>query len=313
MPSQSLTKSNNVIIGTRGSPLALRQAQMVQMELGVHNIQSTIRIIKTTGDHVLDRPLAEIGGKGLFTKEIDEALLNGSIDLAVHSMKDVPTFLPDGIDIGAMLPRADVRDALVTKSHFGLHDLPRRAVVGTSSLRRRAQLKAKRPDLVVVPLRGNVATRMQRVMEGDLDATLLAMAGLTRLSLGVDLSVPLEIHEMLPAVGQGAIGIACRRNGSTEGLMPLLDHRETSMRVACERAVLARIKGDCKTSIGVLAVLTDRDRLSVRACLADVEGEFLIDADQEGSVSELTELGNACGDSILKDPRARAVLDAAVT
>ena len=203
-------------IGTRGSPLALAQAREVADRLAaVHGdlaapgaIESVV--IKTTGDKVQDRPLSEIGGKGLFTKEIDEALLSGTIDLAVHSMKDVPTWLPDGVSFPCLLPREDPRDALFAKGHGRLAELPSGAVVGTAALRRQAQILALRPDLKVVPIRGNVATRLRKLAEGQVDATLLAVAGLRRLAMAERITATLSADEMLPAVAQGAIGIAWR-------------------------------------------------------------------------------------------------------
>ena len=206
--------SDPLRIGTRGSPLALAQAHETRdrLDKAFPSLVGAIEIvvINTTGDQVLDRPLAAVGGKGLFTKEIDEAQLAGRIDIAVHSMKDVPTLLPDGLVLAALLPREDVRDALLSSRARSLADLPPGAVVGTSSLRRAAQVLRARPDVRVVSLRGNVQTRLRKLAEGQVDATLLAMAGLHRLGLSPAEATALSTEEMLPAVAQGAIGITCR-------------------------------------------------------------------------------------------------------
>ena len=203
-------------IGTRGSPLALAQANELRVRLAEAHGELAqdgaleTHVIKTSGDKFIDRPLADIGGKGLFTKEIEEALAAGAIDLAVHSMKDVPTWLPDGLEIACILPREDPRDALIGKGLTGLADLPQGGRVGTASLRRRSQLLHVRPDLEIVLLRGNVATRVRKVAEGEVDATLLAVAGLKRLDSAEHIAAVLAPEEMLPAVAQGAIGVECR-------------------------------------------------------------------------------------------------------
>lgn len=215
-----------------------------------------IRIIKTTGDMILDRPLSEAGGKGLFTKEIEEALLAREIDLAVHSMKDMQTALPEGLVIGATLPREDVRDAFVSLKYPALAAMPRGAKVGTSSLRRQAQLKRLRPDLEVTSFRGNVQTRFRKLEDGVADATFLACAGLNRLGYGDRITKRVPVAEMLPAVAQGAIGIEIRAgDGEIERLIAPLNHAASAICVVAERAFLTRLEGSCRTPIAGLAVL----------------------------------------------------------
>ena len=215
-----------------------------------------IRIIKTTGDMILDRPLSEAGGKGLFTKEIEEALLAREIDLAVHSMKDMQTALPEGLVIGATLPREDVRDAFVSLKYPALAAMPRGAKVGTSSLRRQAQLKRLRPDLEVTGFRGNVQTRFRKLEDGIADATFLACAGLNRLGYGDRITKRVPVAEMLPAVAQGAIGIEIRAgDGEIERLIAPLNHAASAICVVAERAFLTRLEGSCRTPIAGLAVL----------------------------------------------------------
>jgi hydroxymethylbilane synthase len=264
-------------IGTRGSVLALAQAQEVLAGLKAAHRSSRqqfeVCIIKTSGDRIQDRPLAEAGGKGLFTKEIEEALLTGEIDLAVHSMKDMPTILPAGLAIACYLPRADVRDAFISPKAASLTQLPAAAVVGTSSLRRQAQVKRLRPDLQVVPLRGNVDTRLRKLEEGAVDATLLACAGLARLGLSSRITQPVSVDDMLPAVAQGAIGVEVRADDdSTARLLAPINHAQTALAVAVERAFLARLDGSCKTPIAGLAQLVAPDRLVFRGQILSPDG-----------------------------------------
>ncbi len=245
-------------IGTRGSPLALAQAREVRGRLMVaHGRQEAdfeIVVFKTSGDRIQDRPLSEAGGKGLFTKEIEDALLDGRIDLAVHSMKDVPTQLPDGLSIAALLPREDVRDAFISLKHRALADMPSGAVVGTSSLRRRAQVRHLRPDLAIVEFRGNVETRLRKLADGVAEATFLAMAGLNRLGLAHHITAVVETDTMLPAVAQGAVGIEIRAgNRDTAACVAALDDGDTRTCVDAERAFLQTLEGSCRTPIGGLA------------------------------------------------------------
>lgn len=247
-------------IGTRGSPLALAQAHETRARLmtawDCPEAAFEIHTIKTTGDRVQDRPLSEIGGKGLFTREIEQALLVGDIDIAVHSMKDMPVDQPVGLLIDCYLPREDVRDAFISLRHGGIGDLAKGTTVGTSSLRRSAQIKLSRPDLIVVEFRGNVQTRLRKLKSGVAAATFLAMAGLNRLGLEVP-HVPLEPDDMLPAIAQGAIGIE-RRGEDTRvaALLAAIHHRPTAQVIEAERALLRGLDGSCQTPIAGLAELT---------------------------------------------------------
>jgi hydroxymethylbilane synthase len=263
-------------IGTRGSPLALAQARETRARLmaahGLPEAAFEIVAIRTTGDRVQDRSLSEIGGKGLFTREIEEALAGGTIDIAVHSMTDMPTYQPDGLAITCLLPREDVRDAFVTLGASTLATLPSGAVVGTSSLRRRAQLRHRRPDLAVVEFRGNVQTRLRKLEEGVAVATLLAVAGLHRLGLKHVARAPIPTEEMLPAVAQGAIGIEQRRgDDAVSALLAAIHDGPTGLRLAAERAFLAGLDGSCQTPIAGLAEL-EGDRLRLRGEILRPDG-----------------------------------------
>jgi hydroxymethylbilane synthase len=288
-------------IGTRGSPLALVQARMVREALmaadpGLAAEDAVeIRVVSTTGDRVRDRPLAEIGGKGLFTKEIEDGLLDGTLDLAVHSMKDVPTLLPAGLVIAATLPRADPRDALIANGTRRIADLPAGAVVGTASLRRAAQLLAARPDLRVVPLRGNVGTRLAKIEAGEVAATFLAMAGLVRLGLPQAASAPLEPDEMLPAVAQGAVGIETRADDEVlHELLARVSHGPTFRCVVAERAFLAALEGSCRTPIAALAEL-DGGRVRFAGLVARPDGTGLRRIAREGDEAGAEAIGAAAG------------------
>ncbi|WP_036281275.1 hydroxymethylbilane synthase [Methylocystis sp. ATCC 49242] len=251
-------------IGTRGSPLALAQTHMIRAALaqahGVAEDHFAIEIIKTTGDQIQDRPLSESGGKGLFTKELDSALIAGDIDLAVHSSKDLPTHLPAEIVIAGYLPREDARDAWIGRNGVTLDQLPAGAVVGTASLRRAAQVKRLRPDVQTTLLRGNVHTRLNKVERGEIDATLLALAGLKRLGLADRATALLPLDDFPPAVGQGAIGITSRANDpeTRAALAPLLDEA-TALALLAERAFLAALDGSCRTPIAGHATVKDGD------------------------------------------------------
>jgi hydroxymethylbilane synthase len=248
----------NLRIGSRGSALALWQAEHVRQRLGALGHEAAIRVITTTGDRVQDRRLEEVGGKGAFLKEIEEAMLAGEVDLAVHSLKDVPTALPAGLRLCAVLPRADPRDALLSSSGLALKRLPAGARVGTTSLRRRAQVGALRPDLVLQDLRGNVDTRIRKLREGACDAILLAVAGLERLGRRAEATEVLEPDVFLPAPGQGAIALECRESDGpvASSVAPLNDPR-TSRAVAAERALLAGLHGGCNVPLGAYAVEDD--------------------------------------------------------
>jgi hydroxymethylbilane synthase len=273
-----------VRVGTRGSPLALIQAEMVSRALlAAHpDLACEIVPIKTTGDKVQDRTLNEIGGKGLFTKEIEEALLEGRIDLAVHSMKDMPTILPDGMEIAALLEREDPRDAWVSPVAASIQALPEGAIVGTASLRRQAQVLALRRDLKVMPLRGNVGTRLTKLAQGEAAGTLLALAGLKRLRRMDAVTAILSPEEMLPAVAQGAIGIEIRTdNERARRLVEPLDHPATSIAVAAERACLAELDGSCRTPIAAYAEIQG-DTLWLRALIALPDGSAVHRAEDRG-------------------------------
>jgi hydroxymethylbilane synthase len=282
-------------IGTRGSPLALAQAHETRARLmAAHDLPEAafeIVPIKTTGDRVTDRPLKEIGGKGLFTREIEAALLSGGIDLAVHSMKDMPTLQPDGLVIDCYLPREDVRDAFVADTVARIADLAPGRVVGTSSLRRRAQLLHRRPDLRVVEFRGNVQTRLRKLAEGVADCTFLAMAGLNRLGMAHVARSPIEPAEMLPAIAQAAIGIE-RRAGDTRvaALLEPIHDQATGLRLAAERAFLARLDGSCETPIAGLAEL-DSTTLHLRGEILRPDGSEALFEDETAPVEDGPDLG----------------------
>jgi hydroxymethylbilane synthase len=293
-------------LGSRGSPLALAQAEEARRRLAAaHPALAAegavvVVVIKTTGDRIQDRALSEIGGKGLFTKEIEEALIAGEIDAAVHSMKDVPTWLPDGLTVEHLLPREDPRDAFFSPHGPRLADLPPGAVVGTASLRRQAQILARRPDLKVVTIRGNVATRLRKLAEGEVDATLLAVAGLRRLGEADKIQAALAPEEMLPAVGQGAIGLEFRADDArTRGWLDAIHCRETGVRVTAERALLAQLDGSCKTPIAGLAELEEEGRiLRLRGLVALPDGSRLHAAELKGSPADADSLGRRVGEAL---------------
>ena len=282
-------------IGTRGSPLALTQAEETRDRLiATHGLTAEafhIEVIKTTGDNVQDRALSEIGGKGLFTKEIEEALLGHRIDIAVHSMKDMPTVLPDGLEIPCLLPREDVRDAFVSLRHESIAALPEGAVVGSSSLRRRAQLLSRRPDLRLVEFRGNVQTRLRKLDEGVAEATFLAVAGLNRLGQLELAANAIDPDEMLPAVAQGAIGIEIRSDdAATAGLLAPIHDRGTETRLAAERAFLAGLDGSCRTPIAGLALL-DGDNVTFRGEIVRPDGSERLTTERVGGAADAARMG----------------------
>ena len=289
-------------IGTRGSPLALLQAQEVRRRLvasGQAEAATEIVVIRTSGDRIQDRPLAEAGGKGLFTKEIEEALLAGTIDLAVHSMKDMPTALPAGLDLAAILPREDVRDGFISLKAESLAALPHGAVVGTSSLRRAAQVRRLRPDIRIVGFRGNVETRLQKLADGVADATLLAVAGLKRLGRADRITEALAPETMLPAVAQGAIGVEIRSDDSAvRHALAALDDPATALCVAAERAFLARLEGSCRTPIAGLAELAD-GQLRLRAEILTPDGREAHATERRGRPEQALSLGEDAAAELL--------------
>ncbi len=295
---------DEIRIGTRRSKLAVTQAMEVKSrllkafpELG----ESQIEIIKiiTSGDKAQNKNLAEIGGKGLFTKEIEEALFSGEIDIAVHSMKDMPDRLPDGLTIECVLEREDPRDAFISHKAATLADLPQGAVVGTSSTRRQAQLLRIRPDLKIVPFRGNVETRLQKLKNGDVDATLLAVAGLNRLDMSDKITSILDTETMLPAVAQGAIGVECRAdNEDMLEILSAINHRKTYMEVRCERAFLLALNGNCTMPIAGLAEYRDDDIIHFRGLLAGPDGKEIHTTSCTSPISSAIESCSKAGEEI---------------
>ncbi|CAM8922762.1 unnamed protein product [Rhodiola kirilowii] len=296
-------------IGTRGSPLALAQAHETQAKLKslhpelVEDGAIEIIVIKTTGDNILSQPLADIGGKGLFTKEIDEALLNCDIDIAVHSMKDVPTYLPDKMILPCNLPREDVRDAFISLTAASLADLPSGSVVGTASLRRKSQILHRYPHLSVLEnFRGNVQTRLRKLNEKVVHATLLALAGLKRLDMTENVASILSLDEMLPAVAQGAIGIACRSgDDKMENYLASLNHEDTRLAVTCERAFLETLDGSCRTPIAGYASRDEQGNCIFKGLVASPDGTKVLETSRNGSYSydDMISMGKDAGKELL--------------
>jgi hydroxymethylbilane synthase len=286
-------------IGTRGSPLALAQAHQVQARLaaalGVEPTAIALTIIKTTGDAIQNRSLAEIGGKGLFVKEIEQALIDGAIDLAVHSAKDIPGVLPAGLVLAACLPREDARDAFISRRAASFAALAPGAVVGTASPRRHAMVRRLRPDLTVVSLRGNVETRLKKLDAGEVDATLLAMAGLNRLGLAAAATAPLDVDAFLPAVGQGVIALETRRNDDrTRAHLARIDDAAAATALAAERAFLAVLDGSCRTPIAGHARLAG-DALHLRGLIVTPDGRESFETERRGSGRDAVALGADAG------------------
>ena len=301
---QSSTMASVLRIGTRGSPLALAQANMVRARLAAaHGLAPEgieQKVIRTTGDVVRDRPLTEIGGKGLFTKEIEDALLAGEIDIAVHSAKDMPTFLPDGLVIAAVLPREDARDVFISREAATLRELSHGARVGTASPRRQALVKRLRPDLQVVPFRGNVETRLRKLDDGVVNATLLALAGLKRLGLPDAATEVLSLDDFIPAVGQGIIAIETRANDTTtRELLSAITHSETETALVVERAFLEVLEGSCRTPIAGHATV-DSGRIDFRGLIAKPDGSEFFETRREGEVGAAAALGTAAGSELKK-------------
>lgn len=296
-------------IGTRGSPLALAQAHETRHLLaaahGIPEDRIEIVVIKVSGDQILDRPLSEAGGKGLFTKEIDIAQLEGAVDIAVHSSKDLPTVLPDGLEVGGFLPREDVRDAFISLRAKSLMDLPAGALVGTASLRRQALVRKLRPDLRVGLLRGNVQTRLSKLQSGECDATLLALAGLKRLNLTQHVTEILDDEKFLPAVGQGAIGITVRSDDhETRVKLGAILHPDTGYALTLERAFLRVLDGSCRTPIAGLARVKD-NHISFRGLILRTDGSEYYETQTQGDIADAQRLGVQAGQDLL----ARAPAD----
>ncbi|MCF8467248.1 MAG: hydroxymethylbilane synthase [Sneathiella sp.] len=300
-----MTFVKNYKIGTRGSPLALAQAKETCARLldahkgALTPEQLMVVVIKTTGDQIQDRALSEAGGKGLFVKEIEEALISGAIDFAVHSMKDMETRLPPGLIIDCILPREDARDAFISASGAALADLPEGALVGTSSLRRQAQILNRRPDLKVGIFRGSVETRLRKLDEGLADATLLALAGLKRLGKQEVITELLSAEDMLPAVAQGAIGIERREEDSdVAALLAPINDSVSLARITCERAMLAVLDGSCRTPIAGYAELAGGSELYFRASLLSSDGSIRLDAEGRGEITAAAALGSRIGQEL---------------
>jgi hydroxymethylbilane synthase len=296
---------SRIRIGTRGSRLAVTQAQEVKtrllqrLTLDPANVE--IVTIATTGDRLKDRNLTEIGGKGLFTKEIEEALQNGDVDLAVHSMKDMPAVLPDGLVIAGVLAREDPRDAFISPVARSIDDLPRGALVGSSSVRRTAQIRRRRADLEFTSFRGNVETRLRKLKAGEVQATLLACAGLNRLGLQSEITSPIEIADMLPALAQGAIGVEIRSdNDVLRGVIDEINHQATAAAVACERAFLRKLDGSCKTPIAGYAHI-DNGRLYFQGETLTPDGKQAFTAARQGLPAEAEVIGSDAGAEIKRN------------
>ncbi|GAB5387600.1 MAG: hydroxymethylbilane synthase [Alphaproteobacteria bacterium] len=296
-------------LGTRGSELALLQTRMVADSLAIAVPELAeegaihIEVIETRGDasQAANTDLSKIGGKGLWTEEFDEAIADGRIDLAVHSMKDVPTVLPDGQQIAAMLPRADVRDAFFSNIAGAIMDLPEGAVIGTSSLRRGAQMRRLRPDFKVVTFRGNVGTRLEKLNRGDVDATLLAMAGVTRMGLVKNVTAPIDPSEMLPAIAQGAIGVQCRNDDDfARAACAAINHAETDHCVSVERALLAALDGSCKTPIAGLAT-QQNDIVTLHAEVLRPDGSEHYADSQSSAAADAMTMGKEMGERLKAD------------
>jgi hydroxymethylbilane synthase len=284
-------------IGTRASALALWQAEHVKAQLEAHGHEGRLVPITTAGDRLLDKRLELIGGKGAFLKEIEEALLAANIDLAVHSLKDVPTILPPGLTLSAYLERADARDALVSARGLGLDALPAGAVIGTTSLRRRAQLAARRPDLTLADLRGNVDTRLRKLHEGVCDALVLSQAGLSRLGRSSEVSETLAVEVLLPAPGQGVIALECRGDDARVlDAVAFLDHPETARCVRAERTFLAALGGGCNLPLGAHAQLAG-EGVRLRALVAREDGRQILRADETDA--DATALGQRVAHALL--------------
>jgi hydroxymethylbilane synthase len=291
----------NLILGTRGSKLALHQSEWFQSRIHavMPDVQVTLRKIQTSGDKIVDVPLAKIGGKGLFVKEIEEALLAGEIDLAVHSMKDVPAQLPKGLEILCVPPREDARDALISRDGRSFKDLPQGATIGTASLRRQAQLLNARPDLRIVMLRGNLDTRLRKLKEGQFDAIVLAAAGLHRLAWAHEITEYLDPSVSLPAIGQGALGIEGRSDDQfVRSVLDRLNDRATATTVTAERAFLARLEGGCQVPIAAYATLSD-GQVMLDGLVAGVDGKTVLRDRIQGSSQDSHALGVQLAERLL--------------
>ncbi len=309
-----MKKGKIIVIGSRGSKLALIQANWVKSQLEESNpdIKFSIEEIKTTGDYITDAPLSKIGAMGLFTKELENALLDERVDLIVHSAKDVPTEIPDGLVLGAFSKREDPHDVLISKNNQCLKDLPQNAIIGTSSLRRRSQILAFRPDLKVADLRGNLDTRLKKLDSGDLDAIVVARAGLLRFSLSEKASEIIPYDIMLPAVGQGALCIEIRDNDDeVKEIISIINHHETMCEVKTERVLLAKLQGGCQVPIGAHTEIVFPVNLKLEAVVCSLDGTTIIRDSIEGKIDDFADIGYELaykllrmgGDTILEEIR----------
>lgn len=299
--NQTGNERSSVVLGTRGSKLAVQQSEWVQAQLHklAPHVTVTLQRIQTSGDKILDVPLAQIGGKGLFVKEIEEALLSGEIDLAVHSMKDVPTELPEGLAILCVPPREDPRDALISRDGLLFHDLPRGAKIGTSSLRRQSQLLHARPDLTIALLRGNLDTRLRKLREGQYDAIVLAAAGLRRLAWAHEITEYLSPQISLPAIGQGALGIEGRRDDLfIRSLLSGLNHASSMTAVLAERALLHRLQGGCQVPIAAHATVTGTG-VRLEGLVSSVDGKELFRETADGTIEDPESIGIQLAEQLL--------------
>jgi hydroxymethylbilane synthase len=306
-----MNKQPSLRIATRESPLALWQANFVKDALNQHHPALSVELVPMTtrGDQILDSPLAKVGGKGLFVKELEKAMLDGRADIAVHSMKDVPMEFPEGLGLAVICEREDPADAFVSNDYRSLKELPQGARVGTSSFRRQCQLKEQRPDLEILDLRGNVGTRLGKLDSGGYDGIILAAAGLIRLDLEDRIRERLAYELSLPAGGQGAVGIECRNDDlETLKLLDCLHHTQTAARVTAERAVNARLEGGCQVPIASFAEL-EGDSLNLRALVGAVDGSVIYRSERNGSQHDAERLGIEVAEDLLKQG-AKAILDA---
>ncbi|MGB9500306.1 MAG: hydroxymethylbilane synthase [Dissulfuribacterales bacterium] len=299
-----------ITIGTRGSQLALWQANWVKSAIAKHHpsLAVTLEIIKTKGDKILDVPLAKVGGKGLFVKEIEEALIDGRIDLAVHSMKDMPADIPDGLCIGAVPEREIPNDVLISRNNLTLSSLPIGAKVGTSSLRRASQLLTARPDMTIMPLRGNLDTRIKKLETQQLDAIVLAAAGVKRLHLEDKITEYIDLNILIPAVGQGALCIETRQQDpDTRAIITKLDHFETNRVIACERSFLKRLEGGCQVPMAAYGTIKE-DILTISGIVGETDGSKILKQTISGSVAEAEQIGTKLADRLI-DMGAGKILD----
>ncbi len=293
--------TRRIRIATRKSPLALWQAEHIQhlLHKSYPDLDVELHKLSTQGDKIVDSPLAKIGGKGLFVKELEYSLLNNEADIAVHSMKDVPVDLPDGLHLGVVLEREEPRDAFVSNHFSRLEELPQGARVGTASLRRQCQLAALRPDLEIINLRGNVGTRLKKLDDGHYDAIILASAGLIRLGLEQRIAQQIPVEQFLPAIGQGVIGIECRNDDQAVNcLISVLGHEQTGICISAERALNARLQGGCQVPIGGYAQLMG-NTLRLRGLVGRPDGTSVIQAERSGTPQQASELGIAVADELL--------------